>query len=205
MSGQSRRAFLKRAAGAVPGAAIAGPLAAGACASDERVDDSQMAVLPEAQLRAVAEVALPTGALGADGTREAVGGFLRWVEGFEPAAELDHPYLTGELRYGPPNPGPRWKAQLEAMDLEARRRSGVAFTELPAEGRRRFVGAAIEAEGSASLPSSPARARHVVVGLLAWFYGTSRANDLCYGSAIGRHDCRGIGSLPDEPPALDDR
>lgn len=205
MSGQSRRTFLRRAAGAVPGAAIAGPLTAGACASGERADEARVPGLPEAPLRALAEVALPTAALGTDGTVEAVRDFLEWVEGFEPAAELDHPYLTGELRYGPPHPGPRWKAQLEAMELEARRRSGVPFTELPADDRRRLVEAAIDAEGSASLPSTPARASHVVVGLLAWFYGTSQANDLCYGSRIGRHDCRGIVSLPDQPPVLDGR
>lgn len=227
-SDQSRRAFLKKAAGAVPGAAIAGSMGAGACTPDgsgrdaaERREDAERpdgtapggaeagsaaaghAVdLPEATLRAVADVALPTGALGADGTETAIAGFLAWVDGFEPAAELDHPYLTGELRYGPPHPGPRWAAQLQAMDLESRRRSGTAFADRTAEERRDIVAEAVGEGESVGLPGSPARADHVAVGLLAWFYGTSEANDLCYGARVGRHLCRGIASLPEEPEAL---
>lgn len=220
MSEQSRRAFLKRAAGAVPGAAIAGSLGVGACAPEadgdggERGERGERAAgagrlaagaLPEAPLRALAEVALPTATLGADGTAEAVRGFLAWVEGFEAAAELDHPYLTGELRYGPPHPGPRWAAQLEAMELESERRSGVPFTERPADERRAIVEEAIGGEGSSSLPGSPAGADHVAVGLLAWFYGTSEANDLCYRAEVGRHLCRGTDSLPAEPAGLSGR
>lgn len=228
MSDQSRRAFLKKAAGAVPGAAIAGSMGVGACTPDgsggdaaERREDAdgtdgtapgvadagtasagRATDLPEATLRAVAAVALPTGALGADGTETAIAGFRAWVDGFEPAAELDHPYLTGELRYGPPHPGPRWAAQLQAMDLESRRRSGSAFADRPAEERRAIVAEAIEDGEADGLPGSPARADHVVVGLLAWFYGTSEANDLCYGARVGRHLCRGTSSLPEAPEAL---
>lgn len=228
MSDQSRRAFLKKAAGAVPGAAIAGSMGAGACTPDgtgrgaaerregaQRSDGAapgaaeaggaaagQAVDLPEATLRAVADVALPTGALGPDGTETAIAGFRAWVDGFEPAAELDHPYLTGELRYGPPHPGPRWAAQLQAMDLESRRRSGAAFADRPAVERREIVAEAVGEGEAAGLPGSPARADHVVVGLLAWFYGTSEANDLCYRARVGRHLCRGVTSLPDEPEAL---
>lgn len=225
---QSRRAFLKKAAGAVPGAAIAGSMGAGACTPDgsggdaadrregversdgaasdgsgaERASAGTPVDLPEATLRAVADVALPTGALGADGTETAIAGFLAWVDGFEPAAELDHPYLTGELRYGPAHPGPRWAAQLQAMDLESRRRSGAAFADRTPEARREIVAAAVGEGEAAGLPGSPARADHVAVGLLAWFYGTSEANDLCYRARVGRHVCRGTASLSDEPEAL---
>ncbi len=129
----------------------------------------------------------------------AVRGFMDWVEGFEPAAELDHPYLTGELRYGLPHPGPRWAAQLEAMDLESQRRSGLAFADLGAQQRRGVLERALRGGSSAGLPGSPAQADHVALGLLAWFYRTSQANDLCYRAAVGRHLCRGTASLPDEP------
>lgn len=209
--GPTRRAFLKRAAGAVPGAAIAGSMGVGACTPDgtaarsARGEGTSVGVaveLPEAILRAVGNVALPTGALGVEGTETAIAGFLAWVDGFEPAAELDHPYLTGELRYGPPHPGPRWAAQLQAMDLESRRRSGAAFADRPADERRTIVAEAIGEGEATGLPGSPARADHVVVGLLAWFYGTSEANDLCYRARVGRHLCRGTGSLPEEPAAL---
>ena len=211
MSGPSRRDFLRRAAGAVPGAAIAGSLGVGACgpgggdgdgasgAAEGASREAAAYTLPPVPLRAVADIVLPVAALGEEGVAEAVGGFTTWVEAFEPAAELDHPYLTGELRYGPPHPGPRWAAQLDALDLESRRRFGVPFGERSAEERRAVVERALGAEPPDDLPGSPARADHVALGLLAWFYGTPRANDLCYRAEVGRHRCRGIASLPDEP------
>ena len=208
MSGPTRRTFLKQAVGAVPGAAIAGSLAVGACSPDETDQVSEGARpayrLPPDTLRAVAEVTLPTGALGSDGTESAVLEFEAWVEEFESAAELDHPYLTGDLRYGPPHPGPRWAAQLDAMDRESEQRSGVRFAGLSPEQRRAIVEDAIRSERSASLPRSPALADGVAAGLLAWFYATSRANDLCYQAEVGRHLCRGTASLPEEPAPLGD-
>ena len=187
----------------MPGAAIAGSLGVGACVPEgpdggSRAAQTSPRLRPET-LRAVAEVTLPTGALGAEGTESAVRGFEAWVEGFEPAAELDHPYLTGELRFGPPHPGPRWAAQLEAMDRESEQRFGGPFASLGPERRLAIVEVAIRGERSPELPGSPALADGVAVGLLAWFYRTSRANDLCYQAEVGRHLCRGITSLPDEP------
>ena len=209
MSEQDRRSFLKTAAGAVPGAAIAGSLGLGGCAPDGGADGAAAAsqpgrTLPEAPLRAVADVTLPTAALGEEGTAAAVRGFLDWVEGFEPAAELDHPYLSDELRYGPPHPGPRWAAQLEAMELESGHRSGISFRELAADERKDLVERALRGEPSANLPGNPAQADHVALGLLSWFYGTSQANDLCYAAQVGRHLCRGLQSLPEEPSQMGD-
>lgn len=199
MSEQDRRAFLKTAA-AVPGAAIAGSLGLQGCAPGDvaAATTRPQVTLPEAPLRALADVALPTAELGEEGTTEAVRAFRDWVEGFEPAAELDHPYLTDELRYGPPHPGPRWTAQLEAMDLESNRRSGRSLAEISTDERREVLRRALRG-GNTNLPGSPAQAEHVVVGLLAWFYGTPLATDLCYGAEVGRHRCRGIRSLPEEP------
>lgn len=194
MKDHDRRTFLKRAAGAVPGAALVGSL--GSCAGEGEVP--QAGALPLAPLQAMADVVLPKDALGEDGMASALSGFMDWVEGFEPAAELDHPYLTGDLRYGPPHPGPRWAAQLTAMDLESRRRSGLAFAELDAGERHDLLQRALRG-GSNNLPGSPAQADHVALGLLAWFYGSSQANDLCYRAEIGRHLCRGTATLPEEP------
>ena len=201
MSEQDRRTFLKTAAGAVPGAAIAGSLGLGGCApgDGDAAATRQQRTLPEAPLRALADVALPATELGEDGTAEAVRGFRAWVEGFEPAAELDHPYLSDELRYGPPHPGPRWTAQLEAMDLESSRRSGLSLADISAAERRDVVQRALRGGSTENLSGSPAQADHVVVGLLAWFYGTPQANDLCYRADVGRHRCREIQSLPEEP------
>lgn len=228
----SRRDFLKKTAGAVPGAALAGSLGAGACVPDtpDRAEDAsgegdratgaegatsgdeagsvgagafRDVALPEGPLRAVAETVLPTGALGADGTERALRGFVAWIDAFEPAAELDHPYLTGELRYGAPHPGPRWASQLQAMELESLRRTGASLLDRPEGERVALLEEAIREEDSAGLPGDPARADHVAVGLLSWFYGTSEANDLCYRAEIGRHGCRGIETLPEEPAPLE--
>ncbi len=197
MSEHDRRTFLKRAA-AVPGAVIAGSL--GACAPEGEA--APASTLVEAPLRAIADVVLPRVALGEDGMAAAVRGFMDWVEGFEAAAELDHPYLTGQLRYGPPHPGPRWTAQLEAMDLESQARSGLAFAELGVDERRGVVERALRGGGPglpAGLPGTPAQADHVALGLLAWFYRTSQANDLCYRAEVGRHLCRGTATAVEEP------
>jgi hypothetical protein len=216
MSDATRRDFLKKAAGAASGAALAGSLGAAGCTPDEPGAGAAGAAgaaaggvadritLLDAPLQALAEVALPVVALGPQGTTDAVRDFRAWVEEFEAAAELDHPYLTGELRYGPPHPGPRWAAQLEALELEVERRTGTPFSALTAPERGAIVEDLIQRADSGNLPRSPALADHVVVGLLAWFYGTSRANDLCYGAQVGRHECRGTASLPQEPRPLEE-
>lgn len=197
MSEHDRRTFLKRAA-AVPGAAFVGSL--GGCAPEDGAAPSRTpaATLPQAPLRAVADVVLPSGTLGEDGMATTVRGFMDWVEGFEPAAELDHPYLTGQLRYGLPHPGPRWAAQLTAMDLESQARSGLGFAELGADERRGVVERALRGGGS-GLPGSPAQADQVAHGLLAWFYRSSQANDLCYRADVGRHLCRSTATAVEEP------
>lgn len=228
----SRRDFLRKTARAVPGAALAGTLGVGACAPDtpdraggatgarDRATGADGAssgdeagsvgagvsgdvALPEGPLRAVAGTVLPTAALGPQETERMIRGFVAWVDAFEPAAELDHPYLTGALRYGSPHPGPRWAAQLQAMELESVRRTGASLLERPEAERVALLEEAIRDEGSGGLPSDPARADHAAVGLLAWFYGTAEANDLCYRAEIGRHLCRGIDTLPEEPAPLE--
>jgi len=56
--------------------------------------------------------------------------------------------------------------------------------------------------GVEGLPA-PARAPHVALGLLAHFYGTPRATDLCYGRLIRKETCRGLTGVAELPPLLD--
>ena len=207
--GHDRRTFLKRAAIALPSATVAGALGTTACSPDvgsEAASDASGvdSGLDKELLLSVAEVALPASTLGAAGLGQAVDRFRSWVGGFAPAAELDHGYLTGSLRYAAPHPGPRWAAQLEAMDIESRHRTGEGLRDRGADDRKALIEDVIRREAVTRLPGDPARADHVVVGLLAWFYGTPDANDLCYQANIGRHSCRGIVSLPEEPAAKED-
>ena len=197
-----RRTFLKRAAGVTGAAAVGGSLGLTGCGPVE--ESKARSSLDRGLLLAVADAALPADALGPEGTERAVTDFMGWVDAFEPVAELDHPYLTDELRYGPAHPGPRWQADLEALGIEAERRLGTPFPELDRQSRADLLAGAIENDlpGDGRLPA-PARARHVAVGLMAWFYSTSAANDLGYEARIGRHDCRGIASLPEQPSRLE--
>jgi hypothetical protein len=113
---------------------------------------------------------------------------------------MNHGYGTHEIVYGPAHPGPGWQAQLEALDVEARRRTGTGFRDVPVEGRRALVERQLAGE-TGGLPS-PARARHVAVGLLAHWATSSGAQDLAYRARIGRHACRGLADLGTPPGPL---
>jgi hypothetical protein len=48
----------------------------------------------------------------------------------------------------------------------------------------------------------PLAANHVVVALVAFYFGSAEANDLCYRAAIGRNQCRPLVNSPREPLPL---
>lgn len=191
-----RRGFLQSVAGAIPGATLLG------CGSgtDRRDGDAAAATLDPALLDAVAAVALPS-ALGAEGRTRAVTGFTRWLAGYQPVAEAVHGYGTGEIRYLPADPAPGWAAQLQALDIEARKRHGTGLAALDVERRRALVRAQLAQEGE-RLPATPERAHTVVGGLLAWYYRTPEATDLCYGARIGKETCRPLALSGARPEPL---
>lgn len=197
MSDTGRRAFLKQSTIALSGLAVGGCTGPESGAASRAVDARL--------LRAVGRLALPS-EMGEDGVERAVAGFESWLAGFEPVAELPHGYGSGDIRYGPPDPGPRWGAQLEALDLEAVKRFGVGYAELDAPRQRRLLEGQLRAVASDTdaLSGQPARGEHVAVGLLSWFYGSSEATDLCYGRRIGAFTCRPLAAAPDEPVPLGD-
>lgn len=204
MSDQDRRDFLKRSAAVVSAVSLSrcAPVAdSGSDASPGVGGD-----LEPAALRAVAEAVLPVTDLGPEGVAATSAAFAEWVEGFEPVAERPHGYLNrglSEIRYGPPHPGPRWAAQLEALDIEARKRHRSPFAELDVTQRRALIESQLDHEDLRRMPS-PAGCDHLAVGLIAFFYDSSEANDLCHRAAIGRYTCRGLESVRDEPPPLDE-
>lgn len=145
--------------------------------------------LPGETLRAVAEAVLPA-ELGDDGRERAVAAFERWCEGLEPLAELSHPYLVPETRYSGPDPRPGWTAQLEALDKECMSRHGVFLAALDTAGRRELLERPLEGAGPGL--GSPASASHVAAALMAHFYSSPVATDLCYGVTIAKQQCRGL-------------
>lgn len=192
--GMARRSFLGRSVAGVAGAALA------ACGTDQPGGgNAPGSGLPPATLQAVGRVVLPS-EVGPEGIDRAVSAFQEWAAGIEPVAELRHDYLSPELRYGPPDPRPTWKAQLEALDMECRARHNVAFTEADTARARALLEPALErAQGL----GSPLGASHVAVALAAHFFSSPEAVDLCYGRRIGAQQCRGLEGVSDVPPALE--
>lgn len=178
--------------------------------------------LDEPLVRALAETVLPT-ELGADGMRAASSRFLAWARGYVAGAELDHGYGTGELTHAGRDPVPTWSAQLSALEREARARHASGFGALTIARREALVRAAVNAAqqharaartpsandiASGAMPSTPesmpavAEAPHVAIALLAHFYESSEANDLCYGVAVGKQTCRPLAAQREKPVAL---
>ncbi len=196
--GPNRRTFLKQSAVA------ASALAAGCAPDGERAAEAR--ALPTETLRAVGETVLPS-ELGPDGFGRVVSSFERWLGEYAPVAEQIHGYGSQEIRYGPPHPGPRWTAQLDALELEAHARHQGAFGALDLAMRRDLIERALDPPSPGALASQPGalEAEHVVVGLLAYFYGSPEATNLCYQRRIDASSCRPLETSGDEPPRIEER
>ncbi len=197
MTDKPRRRFLKGSAALVSGLAITG------CRPDPAENgppaSSSSASLDAKALEALGRLVLPMSSLGDAGLSQVLDGFGKWLSGVEPVCELDHAYIwTDEILYGPPDPAPLWASQLEALELEAEKRHGSSFVALSPEDQRAVLERQLPKEIPSRFPE-PARAPHVAIGLLAYFYDTADANDLCYQSAIEKLTCRGVESGTTEP------
>src|SRR5688572_18925787 len=148
-----------------------------------------------ATLDALAEAVLPAVALGAVGVRRASAAFRAWGEGYRAEAELNHGYGTSRLRVSGPTPLTRWAAQLDELDAAARAAHQKRFRELKVADRETIVRAALKEQRIDRIPAI-AEAPHVALALLAHFYDSSTANDLCYQAQIGRSTCRRLADAP---------
>ncbi len=183
----SRRSFLT----ALPILALPG------CSSSNGGPETGAPALDIEPLRALAEVLLPA-ELGRDGIDTAVSGFAQWIADYRPAVERDHAYGSGDIDYTAPHPGPGWAAQLDALDAESRQRHGLSFTGLDLERRAALVRAALQREGASDFPP-PADAHSVALGVVAWFFASPAANDLCYAATIQRGSCRPLATVSARP------
>ena len=193
MSRSNRRRFIKQS------------LASGFALSTKReqVQQRDPAGFPTALLRALGSSVLPVTALGGEATEKVIDDFSAWLAGYEPVAEMNHGYMTGRIRYSPEHPQPRWASQLEALDIEAQKRFHLPFTELDDTRRRELVSEQIGNDRIDRFPRA-ASARHVAVGLLAYFYATAAATDLAYRARISRHGCRTLAEASHRPRPLPD-
>ncbi len=123
------------------------------------------------------------------------------MEGYRPGAEANHGYGTGTIQRLPADPRPRWLAQLAALDEAARRRYGASFAALSRGDRQTIVRTAVAGVRGDSLPT-PLTAPHVALALLAHFYDSPAATDLCYQANIARQQCRPLRAAPQQPVPL---
>lgn len=165
-------------------------------------------------LRAVARDVLPT-ELGDDGVEDVVRRFRDWLEDYQPGVERDHGYLTAELSHTPEDPTSRWAIQLEELD-----EGGSTYSQSSLTERQRRLLAAVRAVGTerpmrpsstAADPPEPGesdlflstanaiRAPHVVLALLAFFFSSPQATDLCFQAPIGPLTCRELSQASARP------
>ena len=180
----SRRRFIGWLSSAVPLVLIArraDALAASWIAEDEPT------------MRALALTVLPS-ELGSEGAARIARDFQRWIDNYRENAELVHGYGTSALRFTRASPRPKWAAQIEILN-----NSG--FKDKPLELRRKIVKDLLANLRLDRMPDV-ATAPHVALGLLAFYYGSSDASDLCYESRIGRETCRPLMQASRKPLPL---
>lgn len=140
-------------------------------------------------LRDVAATVLPA-AIGAKGQQDAVDNFLRWVREYQEGVALSHGYGEPRLVKSGPTPAPSYTRQLVELEQAAKARGG-RFGALPLETRRQLLDAAFTTAEVRNLPGRP-DGKHVAADLMAHYFRSSEANDLCYNARIGRHTYRAI-------------
>ena len=187
----SRRRFLATLAATVPVAAIARRAHAAAVVHLES-DPST--------LEALAEAVLPS-SLGRAGARRAAAAFREWGAGYHENAELVHGYGTSRLRSTGPTPVTRWATQLDQLEARAHSERQRSFRQLTVGERTTLVRAVLQGERIDRMPSV-AGANHVALALIAHFYESPAAQDLCYGSQIGRETCRPLAAQARKPLPL---
>lgn len=194
-----RRTFLRTTGAAALGAAAAATACAPETGARGGTDATDPRRLDGGLLRVVGAMVLPS-ELGDSGREQAVQGFERWAAAYEAVPELNHGYGTSEIRYGPADPVPGWAAQLQALDIEAVKRTGSGFATLDRDAADALLRRHIGDPGS-GMPS-PLQADHVAIALLSWWLATPEATDRCYGVRISPETCRGIEIAPREPESL---
>lgn len=162
----------------------------------------QTGSLDAAMLRSIADVVLPS-ELGNDGISRISRAFSQWAGAYRPGVELVHPYGSAELRQTGASPITRWRSQLSALDRASRAKHQRAFTGLTRDQRRELVMQAL-GDGQLNRMPDPLQANHVAMGILAWYFGTPDASDLCYSVQIGRHQCRPLVHSSRQPLPLKD-
>lgn len=153
-------------------------------------------------LRALAAAVLPR-SLGRDRTDAIAGRFQAWLRSYRPGADRGHGYGFTRLATAPQSPAASYRIQLAAFETAARRKGAPSFDRLSIDEQRATIDAALRAAKVERLPERP-DGRHVAADLMAFFYRSSEANDLCYRVEIGRDTCRDLADSGETPRKLSD-
>lgn len=79
----------------------------------------------------------------------------------------------------------------------ASRQTGASFASVPPSVRSAILQEVMRGDKIQQLRPRPGS--HVIVDLMAFYFHSSAANDLCYRAAIGRDACRGLPGSEDPP------
>lgn len=150
-------------------------------------------------LRDVAATVLPS-PIGRKGQDAAVDAFLGWIRDYKEGVALSHGYGEPQLVKSGPAPARGYATQLAALQAAAKSRGG-RFGALTIEVRRELLDAAFKAADVRNLPGRP-DGKHVVADLMAHYFRSSAANDLCYNARIGRNTYRAIRVTTVRPAPL---
>ena len=191
MPSLSRRTFLTAIAAALPAEAFIRLAHAAA------VDD--LAGLSP-RMQALGQAVLPA-ELGSKRVVAIVDQFQRWIAGYREHAELVHGYGTSKLEWTGPTPATRWATQLDELDRAAVRDHGRPFAALPIAQRQELVRVALNFFKEERIPPV-GRCPHVALALLAHFYASDAATDLCYDAKILRENCRPLAMSSRKPLPL---
>jgi hypothetical protein len=192
----TRRSLLLLAARIAAALGLAGAASGRAAASAET--SARDTVFPAPLLAALGEALLPA-ELGGAGLEAALQRFVAWVQGYRVGAELNHAYPAAAVARLLELPLRAWQQQLAALDTAARIEAPGGFVALDRAARQLLITTALpEAPGEVLPP--PAEAAHIATALLAHFYQSPQATDLCYRAAIGRLQCRPLDGAVPRPP-----
>ncbi len=152
-----------------------------------------------AMLNEIAPTVLPA-AIGAARIRETTDKFVAWTRGYREGVALAHGYGHPRLQKSGPSPVPRYVSQLATLDADAKA-SGKRWPTLDLESRRTLLDAAFVAAGVRALPQRP-MGQHVVADLMAFYFRSTEANNLCYSAMIDREVCRPIAITTRKPAPM---
>lgn len=148
-------------------------------------------------LAAIADVVLPSEA----DRPAAVTAFTRWIANYKEGADTDHGYGSTRVRGTGPSPARNYPAQIAALDAAARAQGNGGFVAASLGQRRALVLAAIAETKLERLPARPTGA-HLAADLMAHYFNSPAAADLCYRAAIGRDTCRGLPGSEKQPAPI---